>query len=82
MAKRFEDARRYTEKYKDIILPCRYCKSEDVEIVSDRAIFENKNLFLVRCRNCPDCGPENTSVKKAIELWNSDEFRNQTKRGF
>ncbi len=80
MAKRFEDAKRFTEKFKDKILPCRSCGSKNVRVVSERSIFDSKNVWYIGCCDCPDCGPESTSVRKAIKFWNGDVFRNQAKR--
>lgn len=75
MSKRFDDARRYTKKYSNILLPCRYCKSKNIHITSERTIFEPKNIWCIVCDDCGDCIGDFTSVKKAIERWNSTEFR-------
>lgn len=73
MAKRFEKAKEYTEKYKNQLLPCRYCGNTDIRIVSDRTIFPSpsRDGWSVCCstKSC-DCTNVYTSVKKAIEAWN------------
>lgn len=72
MAKRFEKAKEYTQKYKTLLRPCRYCKSTDIRIVSDRSIFGKKgNTWSVVCATpgC-DCTGEYTSVRLAIKAWN------------
>lgn len=65
MAKRFAKAKYYTEKYKNILKPCKYCENTDVRIASD------VNGWSVVCMTpkC-DCTKTYTSVKKAIEAWN------------
>ena len=73
MAKRFEKAKYYTEKYKSVLLPCKYCRNTDIRIVSDRTgvIGDTKDGWSVVCttKSC-DCTGVYTSVKKAIEAWN------------
>ena len=72
MAKRFEKAMAYTEKYKHLLSPCKYCGNTDVRIMSGRLILANpKDVWFVSCQtqNC-DCTGDYTSVKKAIERWN------------
>ena len=72
MSKRFEQAKQYTQKYKDILLPCKYCGSQDVHITSERSIFGAKNEWAVSCttRSC-DCTGQYTSVRKAVQAWNN-----------
>lgn len=71
MAKRFEKAKYYTEKYKKTLTPCRYCGNADILVVSDRTIFPPKDGWSVCCstHNCDATGVY-TSVKEAIEAWN------------
>ncbi len=72
MAKRFEKAVEYTEKYKSMLLPCKWCGNKDVRIMSDRTILSNPKCgWFVSCQtpHC-DCTDTYTSVKKAIEKWN------------
>ena len=72
MAKRFEKAIYYTEKYKSILKPCKYCGNKDIRIVSERTYEWNaKDGWSVCCstQNCDFTIPY-TSVKKAIEKWN------------
>lgn len=71
MAKRFEKAIYYTQKYKNDLLPCKYCGNTDIRIVSERTIFPPKDGWSVCCatHNCDITGTY-TSVKKAIEAWN------------
>lgn len=72
MSQRYERAKYYTEKYKDLLQPCQYCGNTEIEIVSDRLMFENKNAWSVCCTTdkCDSTGAY-TSVRKAIEVWNS-----------
>lgn len=71
MAKRFEKAKEYTEKYKDILLPCKWCGNNDIRIESDRMIFPSKDGWSVCCatRSC-DCTGIYLSVKDAVNRWN------------
>lgn len=82
MSKRFEKAKYYTEKYKSILIPCKYCGCKDIQINSDRMAFgDNKNYWYVCCltRGC-DCTGFYTSVRQAIKRWNEnhDTERNGT----
>ena len=74
MAKRFEKARQYTEKYKDKLIPCKYCGNNDIRIVSDRSIFQPRDEWAVVCttKSC-DSTSSYTSVKAAIEAWNKQQ---------
>lgn len=91
MSKRFEQARAYTEKYKDKLLPCRYCGNTDIRIASDRetvVVGKDKNYSTARTRtqnvwsvvcstpHC-DCSGTYTSVLKAIEDWNGKQRRDE-----
>lgn len=72
MAKRFELAKKYTEKYKSVLLPCRYCGNTNIEIVSDRTFFPTpKNVWGVVCTtsHCDSVGFY-SSVKEAVKAWN------------
>ena len=71
MAKRFELADKYTEKYKSVLLPCRFCGNKKIKIVSDRSIFPPKNVWGVVCTTpkC-DCVGDYASVKEAVKAWN------------
>lgn len=71
MAKRFEKAKYYTEKYKKDLKPCQFCGSQDIRIVSEKTIFPPKDGWSVCC-STPKCDATGTytSVKKAIEKWN------------
>lgn len=74
MAKRFEKANAYTEKYKHLLQPCQECGNADIHIVSDKmgVIGDSRNGWSVVCTTpCCDCTQPFTSVKKAIEAWNS-----------
>ncbi len=66
MAKRFEKAKYYTEKYKSILNPCKYCGNKDIRIASDTDGWS----VVCMTKSC-DCTGVYTSVKKAIEVWNS-----------
>lgn len=71
MAKRFEKAREYTEKYKSMLLPCRICGNKNIVIVSDRTIFPPKDVWRVCCStHACDCTRDYTSVKEAVNHWN------------
>lgn len=75
MAKRFEKAREYTEKYKSMLLPCKWCGNTDVRIMSGRTILTHpKDVWFVSCqtKSC-DCTGDYTSVKKAVEAWNANQ---------
>lgn len=71
MARRFEKAKEYTEKYKKLLLPCKYCGNTEIVITSERSIFPPKDCWGVCCTtdkcNCTDIY---TSVKRAIKEWN------------
>lgn len=72
MAKRFDKAKEYTEKYKSVLLPCKFCKSKYIVITSDRTIWgKPKNVWSVGCTTpkC-DCVCFYTSVKEAVKAWN------------
>lgn len=75
MAKRFEKAKEYTKKYKNVLLPCKWCGNKDINITSERMIFnDNKNYYSVTCSttNC-DCTKFYTSVKDAVIAWNKKQ---------
>lgn len=71
MSRRYEKAAAYTEKYKHMLLPCRYCGNTDVRIVSDREMLNPRDMFFVSCQTpkC-DCTGSFTSVRAAIKHWN------------
>lgn len=73
MAKRFEKAKAYTEKYKSVLLPCRVCGNKDIRIESERTMTPGatKNAWSISCstEKC-DCTKTYTSVKAAIARWN------------
>ena len=71
MAKRFELAKHYTEKYKDILKPCKYCGNKNIIITSELSIYERGNFWSVTCATpkC-DCTGSYRSVKDAIKAWN------------
>lgn len=79
MAKRFELASQYTEKYRDKLHPCKYCGNTDIRIVLGRARISSnrtdfcgtKNVWSVVCSTlyC-DCTGEYDSVKEAVDVWN------------
>lgn len=71
MAKRFEKARKYTEKYKSVLLPCKICGNKNIVISTERTIFPPKDAWSVNCttKNC-DCTGIYTRVKKAVNRWN------------
>lgn len=76
MSKRFERAVYYTDKYKSILSPCKYCGNTDVRIGSDREIFgtdgnPQKEIWYVACMT-PQCDTTggSTSVIAEIQKWN------------
>lgn len=69
MAKRFETAKKYTEKYKDVLVACRFCKGKDLRITSDRTIFNPRNVWSVDCA-CGNCVYGLIRVKDAVKRWN------------
>lgn len=71
MAKRFEKAKQYTERYKTILKPCKNCGSTNIHITSDRTIFDPKNVWSVNCVDCGNCVCHKSKVKDAVEKWNS-----------
>lgn len=75
MAKRFDKAREYTEKYKSMLLPCKYCGSEDIIITSERMVMnDSHNYWCVGCTtHACDCTGFYTSVKEAIKNWNKKQ---------
>lgn len=83
MAKRFELAKKYTEKYKSVLLPCRFCGNTDIKIVSDRTIFPKpRDVWSVVCTT-PYCDSSNyhSCVKGAVEAWNKQQCTNKTEQG-
>ena len=72
MAKRFEKAREYTEKYKSVLLPCKECENKEITISSD--IFLGKYHWSVNCstKACDYCS--DVSIKKAVEKWNEKQM--------
>lgn len=74
MAKRFEKAKEYTEKYRNELLSCKSCGNTDIRIVSDRTIFPPKDGWSVCCmtESC-DCTGVYTSVKEAVKRWNQKQ---------
>lgn len=80
MIKRFEQAKKYTLKYKELLTPCTVCGNTDVRIVSDRELFApQRNLWSVCCatRAC-DCTGSYPRVKEAIEAWQNKCDKNNT----
>lgn len=74
MAKRFDKAKEYTEKYRHLLLPCRWCGNTDIRIVSDRMLFPPKDGWSVCCStHACDCTSTYTSVREAIERWNEKQ---------
>lgn len=76
MAKRFEKAKEYTQKYKSVLLPCKYCKSDDIRITSERMAFgDNKNYWSVTCStHACDCTHFYTRVTDAVQRWNEKQL--------
>ena len=76
MARRFEKAREYTEKYKAVLLPCKHCGCTGVEIVSERTIFPPRDGWSVTCTTpkC-DCTGVYTSVRAAVRRWNEKQTK-------
>lgn len=71
MSQRFNKAREYTKIYKNQLMPCKYCGNTDIYIVSDRTIFNPRNVWSVMCgSDACDCITRN-SVKDAVKTWNA-----------
>lgn len=67
-----ENAKRWTEKYKSKLTPCKHCGTIP-HIEYDRIGIcgqGTKAAYYVVCGNCGDCIDSFTSVRKAIERWN------------
>lgn len=84
MSKRFEDAKRMTEKYRSRLIPCSYCGSTDIRVTSEREIFgidgkPARYYWGVSCptRDC-DCATD-FSIHKAIKKWNFQQMRRKEK---
>lgn len=74
MAKRFVKAKEYTKKYKNVLLPCKWCGNKKIIIASQRTVFPAKDGWSVCCstHNC-DITATYPSVKKAVEAWNAKQ---------
>lgn len=72
MAKRFEKAKYYTEKYKNILLPCKHCGNRKIVIASEKSLLgDNKDYWAVCCSTpACDCTGDYTSVRAAVNSWN------------
>ena len=80
MARRFEKAKEYTEKYKSVLLPCRICGNKNIVIASDRSIFPPKDVWNVCCSTYAcDCVCGYTSVKEAVKQWNEMQSKGEIK---
>jgi len=76
MAKRFEMAKKYTEKYKDVLLPCRICGNRNIVISSERTISFPENVWSVCCStHACDCTAGYKKVKDAVQKWNEMQKR-------
>lgn len=74
MAQRYEQAKRYTEKYKNSLLPCRYCGNTNVHIVSERHFGDNRTYWAVCCQTYAcDCTSDYTKVADAVNRWNEKQ---------
>lgn len=71
MSKRYALARQYTAKYKSMLKPCRYCGNTDIYILSDRTIYNPKNVWSVTCGTDHCDSVTADTVKEAIDKWNS-----------
>ena len=71
MSKVYDLARKYTEKYKDSLQPCKYCGNTEITITRDRGIFDNRYYWSVNCStHACDFTGGHTSIKQAIKTWN------------
>ncbi len=77
MARRHEMAKRYTEKYRDVLLPCKHCGNQEIVIVSERHLFgDNKVYWSVCCTShACDCTGDYTRVRDAVNRWNEMQQR-------
>lgn len=71
MSKRYELAKRHTEKYKSVLRTCRHCGNRDVGIVSDRSCFDSRRNYWSVVRSTPkcDCTGAFKSVKEVVQHW-------------
>lgn len=69
MANRFEMAKKYTKKYKGVLVACKFCKGTDIQITSDRTIFNPRNVWSVDC-SCGNCVYGHIRVIDAVRRWN------------
>ena len=72
MSQRFEQAKKYTEKYKGILQPCKYCGNTDIRIVSERHFFGDNRVYWSVCcsTHACDCTGDYANVKDAVDAWN------------
>lgn len=77
MANRFEKAKEYTQKYKNALVPCKFCKGTDLRITSDRTIFNPRNVWSVDCI-CGNCVYGLDRVKDAVRRWNETNIEENT----
>lgn len=43
--KRFEKAKYYTEKYKDVLFPCKHCGNRKIVIASKRGLLGDNKVY-------------------------------------
>lgn len=70
MAKRFDRAREYTQKYKHLLYPCKHCNGHNIGIESDRIFFPPQNVWNVVCADCGNCVCGITKVRDIVKRWN------------
>lgn len=72
MARRFEKAKEYTERFKSVLLPCKHCGNTDIRVASDRMMFPKpKDGWSVCCAThaCDSTGVY-AKVMEAVNRWN------------
>lgn len=75
MSKRYDLARKYTHKYKNILNPCKYCGNPEIVITTDRGLFVGKYSWSVNCSTTGCDYVSDTSIKKAVAKWNEKHNR-------
>lgn len=67
-----EKAKRYTEMYRGVLHPCKYCGNTDIQIWYDRSVIgPTKYSWTVNCMT-PNCDfTLDTSIRRAVEKWNN-----------
>lgn len=82
MSKRYKDAKRYAEKYKDILKPCKHCGSKDINIIKQYyrynykavAVDEDGNKFYCNSHELDEIC-EKYNLEPAFEFVKTVEYK-------